>query len=229
MPLHPVLSDILLKFQVQIHQLTPNAIIQLLNYIWAVASFRGVPSAEGVTKRYEPHYQPRKIDVDGVELQGQYNCLNFHAKHDGQRAKHTVAVKNKWSKAWTQAWFYCKVRLLWSLSPGRGKGIYALHSYMTGLDFLTEPPFECPDGEAGDVAFVKDTCTIGSRDTMEEYMACRLFPLSVSFNLGEIADGETSVLKLAIPMPEFPVARRPEETNDGFRVRVELAAVNVVG
>jgi hypothetical protein len=64
---------------------------------------------------------------------------------------------------------------------------------------------------------------------MEEYMACRLFPLSVSFNLGEIADGETSVLKLAIPMPEFPVARRPEEMNDGFRVRVELAAVNVVG
>jgi hypothetical protein len=27
MPLHPVLDDILLKFHVQIHQLTPNAII----------------------------------------------------------------------------------------------------------------------------------------------------------------------------------------------------------
>jgi hypothetical protein len=31
MPPHPVLVDILLKFQVQIHQLTPNAIVQLLN------------------------------------------------------------------------------------------------------------------------------------------------------------------------------------------------------
>jgi hypothetical protein len=33
MPPHPVLSDILLKFQVQLHQLTPNAIVQLLKYI----------------------------------------------------------------------------------------------------------------------------------------------------------------------------------------------------
>jgi hypothetical protein len=32
-PTHPVLSDILLKFQVQIHQLTPNAIVQLSKYI----------------------------------------------------------------------------------------------------------------------------------------------------------------------------------------------------
>jgi hypothetical protein len=32
-PPQPVLADILLKFQVQIHQLTHNAIIQLLKYI----------------------------------------------------------------------------------------------------------------------------------------------------------------------------------------------------
>jgi hypothetical protein len=51
MPPHPVLVDILLKFQVQIHQLTPNAIIQLLKYIWAVASIGGVSSAEGFMRR----------------------------------------------------------------------------------------------------------------------------------------------------------------------------------
>jgi hypothetical protein len=47
-------SAILLKYQIQIHQLTPNAIVQL-------------PSTEGFEKRYELHYQPTKIDVDGVE------------------------------------------------------------------------------------------------------------------------------------------------------------------
>jgi hypothetical protein len=51
----------------------------------------------------------------------------------------------------------------------------------------------------------------------------------VSFGLGQIVDGETPVLKLAVPMPEFPVARLPEETSDGFRVREERAAVNIVG
>jgi hypothetical protein len=42
---------------------------------------------------------------------------------------------------------------------------------------------------------------------MKEYMACGLFHLSVSFGLGEIVDGEMLVLKLAAPMPEFPIVR----------------------
>jgi hypothetical protein len=43
MPPHPVLANILLKFQVQLHQLTSNAIGQLSKYTWVVASFGGVP------------------------------------------------------------------------------------------------------------------------------------------------------------------------------------------
>jgi hypothetical protein len=81
MPPYPVLVDILLKFHVHIHQLTPNSIVQLSKYIWVVTSFGGVPSAEGFAKRYELYYQPRKIEVDGVEMQGQYRCFNFNAKH----------------------------------------------------------------------------------------------------------------------------------------------------
>jgi hypothetical protein len=83
-----------------------------------------------------------------------------------------------------QAWFYFKVPLLWSPSPGRGKGIFALHSYMTALDFVTEPPFECPDGDAGDVAFIKATHSIGGRDVIEEYMVYGLSPFVGEFQLG---------------------------------------------
>jgi hypothetical protein len=79
MPPHPMLSDILLKFQVQLHQLTPNAIVQLSKYIWVVTSFRGIPSVDSFAKRYDLHYQPRKMEVDRAEVQGQYECLNFHA------------------------------------------------------------------------------------------------------------------------------------------------------
>jgi hypothetical protein len=100
---------------------------------------------------------------------------------------------------------------------------------MTRLDFVTKPSFNCPDDEAGDMAFIKATRTIGCRDTMEEYMACGLFTLSASFNLGEIADGEIPVLKLAIPLLEFPVAKRLEEMNDGFWVRVDLLTMIFVG
>jgi hypothetical protein len=60
-------------------------------------------------------------------------------------------------------------------------------------------------------------------------MACMLLPLSAGFGLGETEDGETRISKITLPLPDFPVTRLPEETNDRFRARVELAAENVVG
>jgi hypothetical protein len=45
MPPHPVLLDILCKFWVQLHQLTSNAIVQIIKFIWAVASCEGHPTA----------------------------------------------------------------------------------------------------------------------------------------------------------------------------------------
>jgi hypothetical protein len=128
----------------------------------------------------------------------------------------------------SQALFYCKVPLIRVLSPGRGKGIFALPSYMSKLEFMMQPSYQCPNDEAGDVAFIKATRAIRGRDAVEEFMACELFPLSASFELGEISEGETPVLKLTVPLPEFPIARRPGEKIDVFWPRVEISAVNIV-
>jgi hypothetical protein len=95
MPPHPVFADILLKFQVQLHQLTPNAIAQLSKYFWTVTSFRGIPSGDGFAKRYELHYQLKKMEVDGAVVEAQFGCLSFHAKrYKGSGAKLSLVVKN---------------------------------------------------------------------------------------------------------------------------------------
>jgi hypothetical protein len=77
---HPVLTDILLKFEVQLHQLTVNAFAQFSNYLWAMMSFSRKPSSDGFAKHYELHYQPKKVDVDGNEKYQELGCINFHAK-----------------------------------------------------------------------------------------------------------------------------------------------------
>jgi hypothetical protein len=56
MPQHPVLVDILCKFHIQLHQLTPNAIIQISKLIWVVTSCGGHPNADVFAHRYELHY-----------------------------------------------------------------------------------------------------------------------------------------------------------------------------
>jgi lysyl-tRNA synthetase class I len=98
----------MLKFRVQLHQLTTSAFAQFSKYLWVVLSFGGKPSDDSFVKRYELHYQSKKVDVDGVEKYQQFGCINFHARQ-GVRAKLTPAIKNKWSARWTKVWFYCKV------------------------------------------------------------------------------------------------------------------------
>jgi hypothetical protein len=93
---HLVLSDILLHFQAQLHQLTPNVIAQLSKYFWVVGRFRGVPFESGFVKWYELHYQPKIVETPEGSRITQYGCLNFHAKRDDSQ-KLSLTIKNKWS------------------------------------------------------------------------------------------------------------------------------------
>jgi hypothetical protein len=52
MPPHLALPDILLHFQAQLHQLTPNAIASLSKYFWAKGSSGGVLSGSSFAKCY---------------------------------------------------------------------------------------------------------------------------------------------------------------------------------
>jgi hypothetical protein len=54
-------SEVLQKFEVQVHQLTPNVVVALAKYVWAMTSYRGQPSVEVFAKQYCLHWQKRKI------------------------------------------------------------------------------------------------------------------------------------------------------------------------
>jgi hypothetical protein len=124
-------------------------------YIWVVVSFGGVPFANGFAKRYELHYQPKKMNVDGAEVLAQYGCINFHVKHyGGNGAKLTLAIKNKWSMGWSWVWFYCKVLLLRRPRPIRAKSVHLLRSSMAPLNLLMEPSFQWADDDSGELDFV---------------------------------------------------------------------------
>jgi hypothetical protein len=67
MPPHSVFTEILLKYRVQLHQLTPNVVTQVSKFFWAVLSFGGEPSSVGFANRYELYYHLNKVVVDGFE------------------------------------------------------------------------------------------------------------------------------------------------------------------
>jgi hypothetical protein len=64
-PLHEMIADVLKKFGIYLHQLTPNAIVRISVYIWALRSQGAKPLVEGFCRAHELHYQT-KAREDGL-------------------------------------------------------------------------------------------------------------------------------------------------------------------
>jgi hypothetical protein len=100
---------------------------------------------------------------------------------------------------------------------------------MSGLRFSTEPPFDCPDDNLSDHAFIWASKSIGGRDAGEEFVAYGVWPLAVNVSFDQVLVGATPVSKLKMPLPKFVAARRDGEDDAEFLARVELEAKVVVG
>jgi hypothetical protein len=86
-----------------------------------------VSSGDAFVKRYELHYQPKRMEVDGDIVYIHFGCLNFHAKRSKDGGpKMSLAVKNKWSAGLIKVCFYCRVPCRQSSEVG--KSVFALCS-----------------------------------------------------------------------------------------------------
>jgi hypothetical protein len=61
LPTHWFVVEVMRKFEVQVHQLTSNALVALAKYVWAVSSYGEQPSVEVFAMNYCLHWQKRKI------------------------------------------------------------------------------------------------------------------------------------------------------------------------
>jgi hypothetical protein len=61
LPAHRFVVEVLRRFEVQIHQLTPNVMAALAKYVWAMSSDGGEPSVEVFTKNYCLHWQKKEV------------------------------------------------------------------------------------------------------------------------------------------------------------------------
>jgi hypothetical protein len=64
-PLNKMIAGVLKKYGIYLHQLTPNAIVRLSVYIWALRSQGVEPFSEGFCRVHELHYQT-KARGDGL-------------------------------------------------------------------------------------------------------------------------------------------------------------------
>ena len=91
-------------FRSYLHQLTPNAIVRLSVYIWALRSQGVEPFVEGFCRVHELHYQTK---ARGDGLHENFGCYNFAYRKTTKFP--VISYRSKWPARWKSEWFYVKV------------------------------------------------------------------------------------------------------------------------
>jgi hypothetical protein len=164
-PLHGIIADVLKKFGIYFHQLTPNAIVRLNVYIWALRSQAVEPFADSFCRVHELHYQT-KARKDG--LHDNFGCYNFAYRKTTKFP--VISYRSKWPAGWKSEWFYVRVdedeeKLVQSpLELIFGETRPRCHMTLEGPTWAALGEFEIISEH------------IGTRDLVQEFLAFRVFP-----------------------------------------------------
>jgi hypothetical protein len=164
-PLNRMIAIVLKKFGVYLHQLTPNAIVRLSVYIWALRSQGVEPFGEGFCRVHELQYQTK---ARGDGLHENFGCYNFAYRKTTKFP--VISYRSKWPAGWKFEWFYVKVD--------------------EDKDELVQSPLELTFGETrprcnmimgspsqialAEFRVISDH--IDTRDLVQEFLAFKVFP-----------------------------------------------------
>jgi hypothetical protein len=102
-PLNEIIREVLENYEIYLHQLTPNAIVRLSIFIWALRSQGIDPNAESFCQVHGLHYQTKARED---RLHENFGCYNFAYCKDMKAP--VVSYRTKWPTGWKNEWFYVK-------------------------------------------------------------------------------------------------------------------------
>jgi hypothetical protein len=170
-PLNEMIGEVLKNFEIYLHQLTPNAIVRLNVFIWALQSQGMSADAEAFCRVHDLHYQT-KARADGHHEN--FGCYNFAYRKDTKAS--VLSYRTKWPTGWKNEWFYMKAD-----EKKRGKLMTMVMSPLS-LNFgMTRPLCNMQLGspcQLAEVEFRVVAEQISTRDLVQEYLANRTYPKS---------------------------------------------------
>jgi hypothetical protein len=216
-PLHEMIGDVLKDFKICLHQLTPNAIIRLSVFIWALRSQGVEPLAEAFCWVHELHYQT-KAREDG--LHENFGCYNFAYRKDMKTP--VVSYRTKWPTGWKNEWFYVKV------DEKKEKLVQSPLDLTFGLtrplcDMLHGSP--CREA-VGEFRVVSEH--IGTRDLVQEYLANRVFPTLKEWNMPKLK-GEKKKKELVRLPYHFKFKKHFKEPCQEWLDTIEVMCNKILG
>jgi hypothetical protein len=177
LPAHRFVAEVLQRFDVQVHQLTPNAVVALVKYVWVATSYDGQPSVEVFAKNYCLHWQKRKI---GNKI-AQFGSCTFTprtGKTSAEVVELVPCARNKWGNLWDY-WFYVSGSEVEGL-PGLPVAVMCSHCS------VAFPQFEVAEDDEDEGALRCAARMSSGRDLVEEFIGYGVWPLAHGWVLGEV-------------------------------------------
>jgi hypothetical protein len=168
-PLSKFVVEVLKIFQIFLHQITPEAIITMGMFVWAVRSQGLEPSAKCFCSMHELLYETKATGKE--QYHNNFGCYRFIARPN---ASHPVPTfRKRWPGSWMEEWFYVKNDLI-----EREDVKEIIQRPIWSRLGLRRPKVAIEsDAEACQKAFSTVCAFIGTRDIIQEHIAYRVWPL----------------------------------------------------
>jgi hypothetical protein len=200
--------------------LTPNAVVALMKYVWAVTSYDEQPSMEVFAKNYCLHWQKRKI---GNKI-AQFGSCTFTpriGKTSAEVVEIVPCARNKWGNWWDFRFY---------VTPGDIEGLSSLPlAILCSHCYVVFPRFEVVE-ENKDEGALRHVARLSSgRDLVEVFIAYGVWPLVHGWVLGEVTPRRMPTLgDQLVRSPAFVVDLRGRNAA-AFVREVEAKATKIVG
>jgi hypothetical protein len=174
-PLSRFVVEVLKIYQIFLHQITPEAIIRMGIFVWAVRTQGLKPSARCFCSMHELSYETKPWGKE--QYDNNFGCYSFVARSGASYPVPTF--RKRWPGAWMEEWFYVKndLKVREDIKEIIMRSIWSRFG-------LRKPKVEIDEAvEACRRAFSTICSFIGTRDLVQEHIAYRIWPLIDSWEI----------------------------------------------
>jgi hypothetical protein len=220
-PLSKFVVEVLKTYQIFLHQITPEAIIRMGIFVWAVRSQGLEPSAKCFCNMHELLYGTKAIGKE--QYHNNFGCYGFIARPN---ASHPVPTfQKRWPRAWMEEWFYVKNDL-----KAREEIKEVIMRPIWSCFGLRRPKVKIDDAaEACQKAFNTVCSFIATRDLIQEHIAFRVWPLVDSWEMPKETTADSSEGGLVRLKYTFRFGEKFDEPNGDWLKCIEATSDELLG
>jgi hypothetical protein len=162
--------EVLKVFEVYLHQLTPESIIRMGIFVWAVKSQGLEPNAKSFCNIHELLYETKPWGKE--QYHNNFGCYNFGARSGSSCPVPTL--RKRWLDNWMTEWFCVKndLKIREDIKDIIMRPVWQRFGLRRPKVVMDETAKECQRAFGAVCSF------IGTRDLMQEHIAFRVWPLA---------------------------------------------------